>query len=127
VQITAAALNDKRKAVKGAKVLISGVAYKKNVSDVRESPAIDVIEGLLRRGAVVSYVDPWVPSFKEGTHVFEGIKAEASFATFDAVVIVTDHSSIDYARMVREADLVVDTRNATRLHAAGSKATIVRI
>jgi len=127
VQITAGALNDKRKAVKGAKVLISGVAYKKNVSDVRESPAIDVIEGLLRRGAVVSYVDPWVPSFKEGTHVFEGIKADASFATFDAVVIVTDHSSIDYARMVREADLVVDTRNATRLHAAGSKATIVRI
>ncbi len=127
VQITAGALNDKRKAVKGAKVLVSGVAYKKDVSDVRESPAIDVIEGLLKRGALVSYLDPWVPSFKEHGHVFEGVKPESSFAGYDAVVIVTDHKSIDYARMVKEADLVVDTRNATRSHAAGAKATIVRI
>jgi UDP-N-acetyl-D-glucosamine dehydrogenase len=86
-----------------------------------------VIEGLLRRGAEVSYVDPWVPSFKENGHVFEGVKPESSFAEHDAVVIVTDHSAIDYARMVKEADLVIDTRNATRLHAAGAKATIVRL
>jgi UDP-N-acetyl-D-glucosamine dehydrogenase len=127
VSIVAAALNDKRKAVKGASVLVSGVAYKKDVTDVRESPAIDVIEGLLRRGAIVSYVDPWVPSFKENGRVFEGKKPEDSFAEYDAVVIVTDHSAIDYARMVREADLVVDTRNATRPHGAGATATIVRI
>jgi UDP-N-acetyl-D-glucosamine dehydrogenase len=127
VQVTAGALNEKKKAVKGAKVLISGVAYKKDVSDVRESPAIDVIDGLLRRGALVSYVDPWVPSFKENGHVFEGIKPGASFADYDAVVIVTDHTSTDYARMVKEADLIVDTRNATRAHAKGCKATIVRL
>jgi UDP-N-acetyl-D-glucosamine dehydrogenase len=125
VQVTAAGLNEKRKAVKGAKVLISGVAYKRDVSDVRESPAIDVIEGLLRRGAVVSYLDPWVPSFQESGRTFEGIKPESSFGGYDAVVIVTDHKSIDYARMVKEADLIIDTRNATREHGAGAKATIV--
>jgi UDP-N-acetyl-D-glucosamine dehydrogenase len=127
VQLVASALNDKKKAVKGAKVLISGVAYKRDVSDVRESPAIDVIDGLLRRGANVSYLDPWVPSFKENGHVFETIKSDASFADYDAVVIVTDHKSTDYARMLEEADLVIDTRNATRAHGAGAKATIVRI
>jgi UDP-N-acetyl-D-glucosamine dehydrogenase len=127
VQVTASALNEKKKAVKGARVLISGVAYKRDVSDVRESPAIDVIEGLLRRGANVSYCDPWVPSFKENGHAFESIKSDASFADFDAIVIVTDHKSTDYARMLKEADLVIDTRNATRNHASGSKATIVRL
>jgi UDP-N-acetyl-D-glucosamine dehydrogenase len=127
VQVTASALNDKKKAVKGAKILISGVAYKRDVSDVRESPAIDVIDGLLRRGALVSYVDPWVTSFKENGHTFESIKSDASFADYDAVVIVTDHKSIDYPRMLKEASLIIDTRNATREHAAGSKATVVRL
>ncbi len=127
VQLTANALNERKKSLKGSKVLISGVAYKKDVSDVRESPAIDVIEGLLRRGALVSYIDPWVPSFREHGHVFEGIKADSSFAEYDAVVIVTDHSATDYTRMVKEADLVIDTRNATRSLAGTAKATIVRI
>ncbi len=127
VSLVASALNDDSKAMKGANVLISGVAYKKNVSDVRESPAIDVIEGLLARGVVVSYLDPWVPSFKEGAHVFESVKPDASFASYDAIVIVTDHASIDYARMVREAAVIVDTRNATRPVAAHAKARIVRL
>jgi len=127
VQLTANALNDKKKAMNGSKILVSGVAYKRDISDVRESPAIDVIEGLLGRGALVSYMDPWVPSFKEHGHVFEGVKPEASFAEWDAVVIVTDHKSIDYGRMCKEADLIVDTRNATRVCASGCKATIVRI
>jgi len=127
VQLAADGLNEKKKAMNGANVLISGVAYKRDISDVRESPAIDVIEGLLRRGARISYIDPWVPSFREGEHVFEGVNPEASFAGYDAVVIVTDHRSIDYARMVREADLIIDTRNATRPHAASAKATIVRL
>jgi UDP-N-acetyl-D-glucosamine dehydrogenase len=127
VQLTANALNDKRKAMRGAKILVSGVAYKRDVSDVRESPAIDVIDGLLRRGALVSYVDPWVTSFKENGHVFEGVKPEASFAEWDAIVIVTDHKNVDYARMCREADVIVDTRNATRACQRDAKATIVRI
>ncbi len=127
VSLVASALNDDSKAMKGANVLISGVAYKKNVSDVRESPAIDVIEGLLARGVVVSYLDPWVPSFKEGKHVFESMKADASFESYDAIVIVTDHASIDYARMVKEAKVIVDTRNATRPVATEAKARIVRL
>jgi UDP-N-acetyl-D-glucosamine dehydrogenase len=127
VQVVANALNDKKKAMNGATVLVSGVAYKRDISDVRESPAIDVIEGLRRRGAVVSYMDPWVPSFRENGHVFEGVRPDSSFAGYDAVVIVTDHKVIDYGRMLREADLVVDTRNATRPHAAGATATIVRL
>jgi UDP-N-acetyl-D-glucosamine dehydrogenase len=127
VQVVATGLNEKKKAVKGAKVLVSGVAYKRDVSDVRESPAIDVIDGLVRRGAIVDYLDPWVPSFQENGHAFEGVKSESSFAGYDAVVIVTDHKAIDYARMVREADLIIDTRNVTREYAADAKATIVRL
>ncbi len=129
VDIVARALNDDAKAMKGSSILVSGVAYKKNVSDVRESPAIEVIEGLLGRGAKVSYLDPWVPSFKEGGHAFESIAKDASFAPWDAVVVVTDHSAIDYPRMLAEAKLVVDTRNATRSHAAKTapKARVVRL
>jgi UDP-N-acetyl-D-glucosamine dehydrogenase len=127
VQVVANALNDKKKAMRGAAVLVSGVAYKRDISDVRESPAIDVIEGLRKRGAIVSYVDPWVPSFRENGHVFEGVKPDSSFAGYDAIVIVTDHKAIDYARMLRQADLVVDTRNATRPHLSGATATVVRL
>jgi UDP-N-acetyl-D-glucosamine dehydrogenase len=68
-----------------------------------------------------------VPSFQDNGRVFEGIRADSSFGSYDAVVVVTDHTAIDYARMVVEADLVVDTRNATRAHAGGAKATIVRL
>jgi len=119
-------LNRKKKPIFGSKILISGVAYKKNISDVRESPAIDVIDGFLKRGALISYLDPHVPSFRENGHAFESIGKDASFAPFDAIVIVTDHTSIDYARMAREADLIVDTRNALK-NQAEAKATIVRL
>jgi UDP-N-acetyl-D-glucosamine dehydrogenase len=128
VEITAHALSDySKKAINGAKVLVSGVAYKRDISDVRESPAIDVINGLQKRGAQVSYLDPWVPSFREHDLVMEGVKTDASFADYDAVVIVTDHRNIDYGRMVKEASLIIDTRNATRTLQTGAKAKIVRL
>lgn len=127
VDLVARALNQDHRAMNGANILVSGVAYKKNVSDVRESPAIDVIEGLLARNAKVSYLDPWVASFKEGKQVFESIKTDASFKSFDAVVIITDHANIDYARMVNEAPVIVDTRNATRAYAKQASARIVRL
>ena len=127
VTLCGEALNKRRKPLSGSKILISGVSYKKNISDVRESPAIDVIEGFLKRGSIISYIDPYVPSFREGEHTFESIGPSASFASYDAIVIVTDHSGIDYARMLREADLVIDTRNATRPFAQGAKANIVRL
>jgi UDP-N-acetyl-D-glucosamine dehydrogenase len=84
-------------------------------------------KGFLKRGALISYIDPHCPSFQEGDHTFESIGPDASFAAYDAIVIVTDHSGIDYARMLREADLVIDTRNATRPFAQGAKANIVRL
>lgn len=127
VTLTQEALNSQKKALNGAKILVAGVAYKRDISDVRESPAVDVMHGLLAKGAVLSYVDPWVPSFREHGLAYEGVKPEASFAGYDCVVIVTDHKSIDFSRMVKEASLIVDTRNATRPHLSGARAKIVRL
>ncbi len=127
VQITANALNNHKKAMRGSHILVAGVAYKRDISDVRESPAIDVIAGLKHRGAEVSYLDPWVPAFKEHGLSMEGVNPDTSFASYDAIVIITDHSGLDYARMTREAPIIVDTRNATKRYAADSKAAIVTL
>jgi UDP-N-acetyl-D-glucosamine dehydrogenase len=108
------ALNTRKKAVHGAKVLIAGVAYKPDVSDVRESPAFDVIDGLTRLGADVAYVDPHVPDIDEVGAKLQSISPFASFAPYDAVVIITHHRSLDYQRMLAEAQLIVDTRDALR-------------
>jgi len=114
VEKVADALNDERKAVNGSRVLIVGVAYKKNIDDMRESPALDVMRLLEERGAEVVYHDPHVPSFRENGHVFNGVElTDAELERADAVVIVTDHSSVDYQRIVDRAAVVVDARNAT--------------
>jgi len=109
------ALNRSRKAVNGAKVLVLGVAYKKNISDVRESPALDILQLLSKRGAQLSYCDPYVPEVREA-----GIELKASpfnagtLRKADCVVIVTDHAAFDYKLVAREAKVVVDTRNALK-------------
>jgi UDP-N-acetyl-D-glucosamine dehydrogenase len=108
------ALNGQKKAVKGAKVLVAGVAYKPDVSDVRESPAFDVIEGLLRLGANVSYVDPHVPEVDEAAIKMQSVSPFASFAPYDAIVIITNHRALDWQRMLSEASLIIDTRDALR-------------
>ena len=108
------ALNAHRKAVNGSRVLVAGVAYKRDISDMRESPAIDVIEHLHRLGAEVAYVDPHVPTLEEGAITLRSESPSASFAGWDAVVIVTDHKAFDWTRMVREAQLIVDTRDVLR-------------
>ena len=110
------ALNDDRKAVNGSRVLVLGVAYKKNINDMRESPALDVIRLLEEQGAEVSYADPYVPSFSEdGGHERQAVElTNEALSDADAVVIVTDHDEVDYQRVVDQARLVVDTRNATR-------------
>jgi UDP-N-acetyl-D-glucosamine dehydrogenase len=114
VQRVAQALNDQRKPVKGCRILVLGVAYKRDVDDMRESPALDVISLLEERGAEVVYHDPYVPSFSEDSHERVSVAfSDAELARADAVVIITDHSSIDYQRVVDLAPLVVDTRNAT--------------
>ncbi len=108
------ALNEERKSVNGSRILVLGVAYKKDINDMRESPALDVIRLLEKQGADVSYHDPYVPTFREDGHEYSSVKlTDKEIASADAVVIVTDHSSVDYQRVVDLAAVVVDTRNAT--------------
>ncbi len=116
VERTAEALNDQRKPLNGSKILVLGVAYKRDVDDLRESPALSILSLLKKRGADVAYNDPYFPRVGHGRH-YELNLACASLdglSGYDCVLIVTDHSSYDYPRIVREAQLVVDTRNATR-------------
>ncbi len=107
------ALNDERKAVRGSRVLVLGVAYKKDIDDMRESPALDVIRLLEEHGAEVTYHDPHVPRYTEDGHERIGVAlTDDVLSSADVVVIVTDHSAIDYQHLVDTASLVVDTRNA---------------
>jgi UDP-N-acetyl-D-glucosamine dehydrogenase len=110
------ALNRHKKSLNGAKVLVLGVAYKKDIDDLRESPSLTIIELLQHDGAQVSYHDPYFPFIGKGRKYDLQMKCAdlKDLAQYDCIVIVTDHSDYDYARIVREAQLVVDTRNATR-------------
>ncbi|HEY8164475.1 MAG TPA: nucleotide sugar dehydrogenase [Gemmatimonadaceae bacterium] len=110
----ARALNENRKPVNGSRVLVLGVAYKKDIDDMRESPALDVIKLLEERGATVVYHDPHIPSFREDGHERVSVPfSDEELSRADAVVIITDHSVFDYQRIVDLAPLIVDTRNAT--------------
>src|SRR5438270_8847078 len=112
----ARALNQQKKAVNGSKVLILGVAYKKDIDDLRESPALTIIELLKNAGADVSYNDPYFPTVGRGRKYDLQMKCAPleNLSQYDCVLIVTDHSDYDYERIVRESRLVVDTRKATR-------------
>jgi UDP-N-acetyl-D-glucosamine dehydrogenase len=114
VEKVAHALNDERKAVNGSTILVLGVAYKRDIDDLRESPALDVIRLLEEQGAAVTFHDPHVPCIREDGHVRERVElTDERLASADAVVIVTDHRAIDYQRVMDHASLIVDTRNAT--------------
>ena len=114
VQRVAQALNDQRKSVNGSDVLVLGVAYKKDIDDMRESPALDVIRLLEEKGATVRYHDPHVESFRENGQERRSIElSDAALADADAVVIITDHTALDYQRVMDVAGALVDTRNAT--------------
>jgi UDP-N-acetyl-D-glucosamine dehydrogenase len=110
------ALNRHKKAVNGARILILGVAYKKDIDDLRESPSLTIIELLQKDGALVSYHDPNFPFIGKGRKYDLQMKCAelTNLGQYDCVVIVTDHTDYDYSRIVEEAQLVVDTRNATR-------------
>jgi UDP-N-acetyl-D-glucosamine dehydrogenase len=109
------ALNSRKQAVNGSKVLLFGVAYKKDIDDVRESPALDIIELLHRYGAEVAYVDPHVPSIRLGEGTLDAVPmAEAMKGGYDCAVIVADHSGVDYDEVLQAFPLVVDTRNALK-------------
>ncbi|MBI3599370.1 MAG: nucleotide sugar dehydrogenase [Nitrospinae bacterium] len=108
------ALNEQKKSVNGARILILGVAYKKDVSDVRESPAIDVIKYLKNKGADVSFNDPYVDSIHEIDDIKRVELNEDVLNRADCIVIVTDHSKFDYGWIVKNSKLIVDTRNAAK-------------
>src|SRR5262245_43294659 len=118
------ALNNRGKSVRGATVLIQGVAYKRDVDDVRESPALEIMELLQEKGANLSYNDPYIPQLHkmrryDFSHMSSVPLTEDFVKSCDVVVITTDHTSIDYQWLVDNASLVVDTRNATRAVARG--------
>jgi len=122
------ALNSRRKAINGSNILVAGVAYKRDIDDVRESPALDVMGLLLTRGARVSYADPFVPSVHgrewSGGYDLQAVEmTPGTLAQYDCVVIITDHSGFDYASLVDRADLIVDTRNAI----PGSHANVFKL
>jgi UDP-N-acetyl-D-glucosamine dehydrogenase len=115
VDKVAALLNEDRLAVNGSRLLVLGVAYKANVSDMRESPALDVMRLLAERGAQVSYHDPHVPEVVvEGTPYKSVDLSDERLADCDLAIVITDHAAIDWARVVEHAPRVFDTRNATR-------------
>jgi UDP-N-acetyl-D-glucosamine dehydrogenase len=114
---TMEALNERRKSLKGSKVLVLGLAYKKDIDDLRESPSIELIELLRKKGAKVDYNDPFIPrTHKQRQHDLKMVSKKLSakiLAGYDVVLISTDHSDYDYGWIVRHARLVVDARNAT--------------
>jgi UDP-N-acetyl-D-glucosamine dehydrogenase len=118
-QKTIEALNERGRSIKGAKVLVLGLAYKKDIDDSRESPSLKIITLLQEKGAKVSYNDPYVPRVA-GHREYPGLKlksvplTKALLRKYDAVVIATDHTAYDYDMIVRNARLVIDTRNAVK-------------
>jgi UDP-N-acetyl-D-glucosamine dehydrogenase len=109
------ALNRFRKSINGAKILLLGMAYKKNIGDVRESPALDILQLLAKKGARLSYCDPYVPVVDEYGMKLKAEKfSAATLRRADCVVVVTDHDLFDYRLVARESKVVVDTRNALK-------------
>ena len=108
-------LNNQKKALKGSNILVVGITYKKDINDMRESPALAIITSLIEKEAKVQYYDPLVPDFK-----IDGLKLKSldltkeNMSSSDCVVILTDHSSLDYKLIADNAKLILDTRNALR-------------
>jgi UDP-N-acetyl-D-glucosamine dehydrogenase len=108
-------LNRFSKSIRGSKVLILGVAYKKNVSDCRESPALDVMRMLIEKGAILSYNDPFVTTLRMNGQTLKSVDlTAANIQAHDCIIILTDHSNYDFRRIIAASKLVVDTRNATK-------------
>ena len=116
IESVAKALNQNKKAMNGSRVMVLGVAYKKDIDDLRESPALTIIELLQQAGAEVSYNDPYFPFIGKGRKYDLQMKRTPldNLGQYDCVLIVTDHSDYDFKKIVQESQLVIDTRNATR-------------
>ncbi|MGW0161207.1 nucleotide sugar dehydrogenase [Mycobacterium sp. NPDC003323] len=116
-------LNEHGKSIKGSSIFVMGVAYKRDINDVRESPALDVMALLLNKGAQITYHDPYVPHiegghWKSGLHLDSSAYTPEAVSSADCVVILTDHSDFDYAELVSTASLIVDTRNVIKTRSA---------
>jgi UDP-N-acetyl-D-glucosamine dehydrogenase len=119
------ALNDRRKCLKGAKILGVGVAYKRDTNDVRESPAVSILEALKEKGASICYADPYVPSITIKGQTLKAVPLSAELLqSMDCVAILTDHAAFDYALIGQSAPLIFDTRNALGSH---SRSNVVRL
>jgi UDP-N-acetyl-D-glucosamine dehydrogenase len=116
IEQTAEALNQRLKSIKGSKILVLGLAYKRDIDDLRESPSLTIIELLREKGAIVAYNDPFFPTVGRGRHYDLNMTNTPldNLGQYDAVLIVTDHSSYDYRAIVEQSQLVIDTRNATK-------------
>jgi len=129
VMQTMEALNQRKKSLKGSKILVLGLAYKKDIDDVRESPSIELIELLKEKGAKVDYNDPYIPrTHKQREHDLKMASKKLSakmLGGYDAVLISTDHSDYDYKWIVKNSKLVIDTRNATK-HVRSGRSKIVK-
>jgi UDP-N-acetyl-D-glucosamine dehydrogenase len=112
----AEALNERSKSIKGSKILVLGLAYKRDIDDLRESPSLTIIELLRNKGAIVAYNDPYFATVGRGRHYDLNMTCTPldNLGQYDAVVIVTDHSSYDYRALAEQSQLLVDTRNATK-------------
>jgi UDP-N-acetyl-D-glucosamine dehydrogenase len=112
----ASALNEHSKSIRGSKILVLGLAYKRDIDDLRESPSLTIIELLREKGATVFYNDPYFPTVGHGRHYALNMTNTPldSLSQYDAVVIVTDHSTYDYRAIVQQSQLIIDTRNATK-------------
>src|SRR5690606_31183828 len=122
------ALNDDRKAIRGSRILVLGVAYKKDIDDLRESPALEILHLLQEKGAEVSYHDPFCPAIQDDGHTslrslpMHSVELSRDVLEgSDCVVIVTDHSTVDYDRVAEQAHLVVDTRGVMRRHSGRAR------
>lgn len=113
------ALNDHTKPVKGSRVHMLGMAYKKDIDDVRESPGLDIVHLLMQRGAKVTYSDPFIPSLRIDGQRLESQEMLPACAAADCVVVITDHSNLDYAAVIETSSLIVDTRNALKKYKSG--------
>jgi len=119
INSVAEALNQRRKAINGSKILLLGVSYKKDVDDLRESPSLKLMQLLNDRGAIVDYNDPYFPQLHKMRHYdYSNLKSveltPENLAAYDCVMLATDHSSYDMQAIVDSAQLLIDTRNATR-------------
>ena len=117
IERTIEVLNQHEKSLNGSKVLVLGVAYKKDIDDERESPGYIIMKLLSEKGAIVSYNDPWIPVLKQ-TRKYNFRKksipiTQEVLQEMDAIIIITDHSAYDYAEIVKHSNLIIDTRNAT--------------